>query len=432
MDWWKVALRRLFPLVFACVGQLAINQSAHADDGALDLFSAETVKVTGDIRGAATDGEHSWVDGEFGKLRYGGTSAGKLKVRPEFGGAALVWQPRFTWSLSGTVVGQAQGGGLTEAGLSEAFVSFKPLSDAPVKISARAGLMWPPVSLEHSGPEWGVTETITPSAINSWIGEEVKVIGLEVTAKAKLGGHTLSGTAAIFDFNDTAGTMLAFRGWAMHDRVALAFRKQPLPELNEFIEYVQPRFSHPIIDMDGGVLRRPGYYAKLAWDLPVPVRIEALHYDNNANPEAVNADLEWGWRTKFNNVGVVADFAPGWQLRAQAMSGTTLMGFPEGGVIWVDTRFRAVYGMVTRSFDKGSISARVDVFDARNRGSTLVSDDDEDGWAATIAARRKLGDHFTLLAEALHVESTRGARSREGIDPKQKQNQFQLSLRFAW
>ncbi|MEI9926712.1 MAG: hypothetical protein WDN44_02075 [Sphingomonas sp.] len=40
-------------------------------------------------------------------------------------------------------------------------MTFKPLLPGPAKVSARAGLFWPAVSLEHSGPEWAVTDTIT-------------------------------------------------------------------------------------------------------------------------------------------------------------------------------------------------------------------------------------------------------------------------------
>ena len=156
-----------------------------------------------------------------------------------------MWQPRFGWALSGTITAVAQDKGGIEAGLSEAYLSYKPLGDGPVKLSARAGLMWPPVSLEHSRPDWTVTETITPSAINSWIGEEVKVIGFEASSAAKLGDHQLTATAALFDVNDTAGALLAFRGWAMHDVKALVFQRQPLPVLNPLMVGLQPQYSTP-------------------------------------------------------------------------------------------------------------------------------------------------------------------------------------------
>jgi hypothetical protein len=407
---------------------------AHADPGATDLFSAETLTATADLRLTAVDGEPSWLAGGFGKTRYGADDPG-LSVRPRIAEADLIWQPRFTWSLSGTVVATAQeGADRLEPGISEAYLSWKPLSGGTVRLSARAGLMWPPVSLEHSGAEWAVTESITPSAINSWIGEEVKVVGAELGGTVQIGQSKLTLTGALFDMNDTAGALLAFRGWALHDRKAMIFRAHPLPPLNTMLSYVQPRYSHPVIEMDGGYMKRPGYYAKLAWDLPepVPVHVEYLHYDNASNPEAYDEYMEWGWRTKFDNVGLVASLLPETQLRVQGMSGHTLMGYPMGGARWVDMRFRSGYALLTHYFPRGSVSARVEGFRTRNGGSWLTSQDDEDGWSAMLAARRSLGSHTTVLAEILHVESDKNARARSALAAEQSTTQMQLAMRVRW
>ncbi len=412
---------------------LATGPALASGKGA-DLISPETLTVTADVRMIVVDGETAWINGGFGKLRYGDEAgiSSDFKIKQRFAEADLIWQPRFSWSLSGLVVGTVQQKGKLEADISEAVLSFKPLSRGTTKFSARAGLMWPPISLEHSGPAWAVTDTITPSAINSWVSEEVKVVGLEVSGSSQFGGHKLSATVGLFDMNDTAGAQLAFRGWALHDMKGTAFRKQPLPTLNSFIEYVQPRYSHPVLELDGGYLKRPGFYAKLAWDPPIPIHLEALHYDNGSNPESFNIDNEWGWRTQFENVGAIVDLSDAIQLKAQAMKGRTRMGFPEGGTIWVDTKFRSAFALVTRRFDKGSLSGRVEAFSTRNRGSTLTADDDEDGWSGTIAARRSLGDFTTALLEVLHVNSDREARRRQVINPKQRQTQIQLSVRMKW
>jgi len=348
--------RRILPfltrLPLAIIASLlaCLPSAAHASDDGISIFTPDSFTIYGDVRAVAADGEAAWSDGGFGKLRYGGDDPARpqsLKFDPRFGEAGIVWQPKLGWSLSGTVVALAQGGGAidgkVDAGLSEAWLSYKPLGGGNMHFSARAGLFYPPVSLEHSGPEWAVSETVTPSAIGSWIGEEVKVVGIEATARARLGGNVLALTLAGFDGNDTSGALLTFRGWALHDRKALAFRTQPLPPLDTFMSYVQPRFTHPLLEIDPGVLQRPGYYAKLTWELPVPVRIEALHYDNNGNPDMVNEQLEWGWRTKFNAIGLVAELPGKLELRAQGLSGSTLMGDDIGGVLWIDTRFRAAY-----------------------------------------------------------------------------------------
>src|SRR5260221_519371 len=101
----------------------------------LDLFSSDTLELTGDLRLVAVDGERSWVGGGLGKLRSG--SNGDLRFRPQLGNVNLIWQPRFTWSLSATVVGSLQGGERTEAGLSQAYLAFKPMRGSKVAFSAR-------------------------------------------------------------------------------------------------------------------------------------------------------------------------------------------------------------------------------------------------------------------------------------------------------
>src|SRR5689334_828733 len=267
---------------------------AHASD--LVLLSPDTLEVSGDLRAVAVGGEKSWVEGGFGKLRSG--SGGDLRVQRQLGNIDLVWQPQFAWALSATVVGSLQGGQRTEAGLSQAYFSFRPMrSTSGTSFSARAGLMWPPVSLEHQGADWHVADSITPSAINSWIGEEVRPVALEATIAASPGDHKLRLTAALFAANDTSGTLLTFRGWALHDRTTLAFNRQPLPPLDGEIAEYQAPFTHPLIDLHEGFAHRPGYYAKASWQPPIPVRLELFHYDNRVDPEDFNMDNEWGWRT---------------------------------------------------------------------------------------------------------------------------------------
>src|SRR5690242_2970889 len=88
----------------------------------LRLFTPDTFELSGDVRLVAVNGEKSWVDGGFGKLRSG--SDGNWKAQPQLGNANLIWQPQFTWFLSATIVGSVQGGQRTQAGLSQAYLSF--------------------------------------------------------------------------------------------------------------------------------------------------------------------------------------------------------------------------------------------------------------------------------------------------------------------
>jgi hypothetical protein len=395
----------------------------------LRLFTPDNFELTGDLRLVAVDEPKSWVDGGFGKLRSG--SNGDFRVRPELGNANLIWQPQFTWSLGATVVGSVQGGERTEAGLSQAYLTYKPMRSSKLAVSALAGLMWPPVSLEHEGADWHVRDSITPSAINSWMGEEVRPAALEGTLGADLGQHKIRATAALMAANDTSGTLLTFRGWAFHDRTTLAFRRQPLPPLDASTREFQAPFTHPLIDLHSGFAHRPGYYAKVAWAPPVPVRFELFRYDNRANPEDVNANLEWGWRTTFNHVGAVADLGSGTEVKVQALSGRTRMGYPMDGHRWVDNRFRSAFAMVSHPFGPIGLAARAEAFDTRNRGSLIGDEYDERGWSGMVAGKHEWR-RFTGVVELLHVASRREQVVDAGLTPRQHQTQLQADLRMRW
>ncbi len=409
---------------------LASNTARAQDDLRADeaIRAADWVAYANfDLAGA--DGERAWLRGGFGKARFGGRAVDRddgFAIRPHATEFGIAWQPHLTWSLGATVAAIAQEGQQHSIDLSQAYLTFKPMPAGPMRLSARAGLFWAPVSLEHSGPEWAVRDTITPSAINAWIGEEVKLAGVEGTAAGMFGSHRLTASVALFAENDTAGTLLAFRGWALHDEKATAFGTQPLPVLNPFMQFVQAARTRPLIELDS----RAGYYIKLVWAPPGPFELQALHYDNRGDPEVVNEYLQWGWRTRFDHLGVIVDVDPRTRLIAQGIDGRTQMGFVEGNRRWVDTRFRSAFLLATRAVGDGSVSARIEAFDTRSRGSELGPENSENGWAVTAAARKPLASFATIGVEALHVVSRRDARASEDLDPRQRQTIVRLQLRL--
>ncbi|HJP69542.1 MAG TPA: hypothetical protein VJ846_11620 [Sphingomicrobium sp.] len=421
-------LARRGAILLGCASTLLWASPAWAQSD-LKLFESGNFEFNGDVRLVAVDGHKSWVDGGFGKLRSG--SDGSLAVQPQLGNVNLVWKPQFTWSVGAIVVGAVEGGQRTEAGLSQAYITFRPMRSSSFAFSGRAGLMWPPVSLEHEGADWHVKDSITPSAINSWIGEEVRPVAAEASFAFQIGDHKLRATAALMAANDTSGTLLTFRGWALHDRTTLAFNRQPLPPLDPDIADYQAPYTHPLMDISGGFARHPGYYVKLAWAPPVPVRFELFRYDNEADPNSVNSDHEWGWHTSFEEAAVAAELGSGAELKAQALSGRTLMGHIEDGLRSVHSRFRSAFVLLTRPFGPIGLAGRVDVFDTRNDGSDATSEYDEHGWSAMIAAKHEW-THFTGLVEFLHVWSRRNELQATSLSEKQPQNQLQAEVRMHW
>ena len=228
MFWWKTLWSRAFQLVLVWSAQLLIPQPACAGDGGMDLLSAETLTIAGDLRVRAGDGEASWLEGGFGKLRYGGGDRGELAARPELAEAALVWQPRFNWSLAGTVVAVAEGGPLTQAGLSEAYVGFKPLGERQGQV---LGPRRPDVAGEcrssiggRNGPS--PTRSRLRRSTAGW-ARKSRCSGIEATGSRGAGRQQDSRDARPVRCQRHRRRTVAFRGWALHDRKALAFRKQP-------------------------------------------------------------------------------------------------------------------------------------------------------------------------------------------------------------
>jgi hypothetical protein len=87
--------------------------------------------------------------------------------------------------------------------------------------------------------------------------------------------------------------------------------------------------------------------------------------------------------------------------------------------------------LLTRPFGSFAATARVDLFDTRNRGSDVGSEYDEHGWSAMVAGKRDWR-HFTGLVELLHVWSKNGSREHVGEQPRQGQTQLQAEVRMHW
>jgi hypothetical protein len=269
---------------------------------------------------------------------------------------------------------------------------------------------------------------ITPSAINTWVGEEVKVVGVEGTASRPFAGGRLSATLGLFGFNDTAGALLALRGWALHDQQSGAFSRQTLPPLGPDLAGAQPQWTTPTLEVD----HRVGFYGRLEYQMIAPVTLSAFYYDNRGDPTAFTSHLQWGWHTRFLNLGARAELGPHTRLLAQALTGSTRMGQDEGDDdYWVETRFRAAYLRLTHEIGPVALSGRLDLFGTRQRGEYVHPDDSENGWSLTGAADWHLTDQAQFILEWLHVESDRLARLRTGLPARQDQNVVQASVRLS-
>ncbi len=397
-----------------------------------DLFSRQAFEGAIDLRAIDANGQPSFLTGGFGRTRFGGDGPGD-RARAALAEAELIWKPQLAWAVGAVVDVEHQQGQQHAIDLSEAYLTLRPTPTSTTRFSARAGLYYPPISQEHEGPGWDVVNTITPSAINSWVGEEVKVLGGEAKVTRRFGGHELSGTFGVFGLNDTSGTLLTFRGWGLQDVKATAFGKFRLPPLDDYMTGLQPPFTSPVIELD----HRIGYYARADWRPPGRFAFNAFYYDNRGDKVSDNADLQWAWDTRFWNFGASWDVDDHTRVLSQVLTGHSLMGYPNGRSVWINLDFTSAYLLATRSIGPSGFTGRVDYFETRDRNFEPGVDDGDDnrgetGWALTAAYRLQVSQHAQLKIEALHVHSRRPGLEAHGLAPVQDQTELQTALRFGF
>lgn len=391
------------------------------------LFSAETLKGWVDVRAVATNGETSWLHQRaYGKTRYGGETGGRLAE------ASLIWTPRFSETVTGyiQVVHVPELG--HETGINEAYLKWRPVPKSALRLSARLGQMYPPVSMEHEGVGWTTTHTVTPSAINSWIAEEVLVQGLELSLKQSYSQQQVGATLGVFRGNDTSGTLLSYRGWALHDIRSTTTAKLPLPRGNAGWSRIfrsQAPFTKPAKEIDD----RQGYYARLDWRPPVPLALNATYYNTHGNPTDFDHG-QYGWATRFFNFGAKYEPTAQIEILSQLMVGNTKWGrMRADGVRAVDMDFRSAYLMASHISPKGTrLTARIEHFETEDYSNPLIDNNNETGQALTLAWMRPINAHLDLNLEWLAVSSKRPSRLYQGLDPQSSQSQLQLDLKMKY
>lgn len=410
----------------AVAAAVGLSCPAHASDKIDDILGLQAFDGSIDLRASAADGEASWLDGGFGKLRYGGDGSnadGNIQVAS----ADLAWKPQFSFNVTGLVSITHQAGQSNEVDLNEAFLSYRS-GPAPTRFSARAGVFWPPVSLEHGGSSWQVTDSITPSAVNSWIGEEVKVLAFEGKLEHRFGEQQVALTAAVFKHNDMSGTLLSYRGWALHDVRTTVWAHFPLPPLSPSKIPYQDTVTNPFWEVDG----RAGYYARVDWQTSWPVSVNLFRYDNLGD-RLSSYDLQTAWRTRFWNAGATAALGERTVAKAQVLWGNTLVGPDTPYGYPSDVDFAAAYLMLSRELGGGKLSARGDWFRTRDNSYVTSDNNNEHGWAAMLAYKHPVTHFADAIVELLHVESNRPARVTNGaIGAQQNQTQVQTSLRLGF
>jgi hypothetical protein len=384
-----------------------------------------------DVSYVDANGHPSWLEGSAGKLRYDSGNDGLLVSR-----GFIDYDYRLADTLTATVNAELYLEDFSSTlDLTEAYLEWRPVPRSANRYRVKLGAFYPRVSLENSDAGWSSPYTLSSSAINTWVGEELRAYGAEFSVSRKpesLGGmHKFSLHASMFYNNDTAGGLIAWKGWSLHDRQSRLGDEVPLPP----IPMIQPGmwfdeqdpYITPILEIDNTF----GYYVDGEWSISNRFLLRATHYDNRTDPFGYK-DGQFAWETAFNQLGLMATLPGDIGLIAQWMDGYTVWGRLTNGIHAVDVGFESQFVLLTRSFDRHRFSVRYDNFEITEKDQTQLDENAEKGHASTFSYRYEISPNFAVAAEWLEIFSHRPAWAYFNLAERKTEKQLQLTLRIGF
>ena len=371
----------------------------------------------------------SWTDGSVGKLV--GDVDGAVLSR-----AFVDYAGRLSDTLDVNIVAEAYTDGIgPSVGITQAYLQWRPVPRTSNRIRLRLGAFYPPLSLENREAGWSSPYTLNLSAINTWIAEEVRTTGVEMSLSrrpANLGGaHEFSLVAAAFTGGDPAGSLLAWKGWSVHERQTRFGDELPLSALPQLQPGGMFSKQDPYVTPFREIDHRGGDYLGAGWRYSRRLELRAMHFENRAEPTAFIGG-QYGWRTRFDQLAAQAELPGEFGVIVQWMRGTTVMGPLIGTAHAVDTRFDSWFVLLTREFEKQRLTLRYDRFAVSDEDQAPLDDNNDDGDAWTLGYRYHLSSQVAVAVEWLSIESRHPAWAYSGFPQLDTENQLQAMLRLRF
>jgi hypothetical protein len=414
-------------LLVACLSSARLRTAALGLVGlycqgacAADWASAANWELDLDGRLVNVDAPPPYIAGGLGGLRYGGDDSGarigriRLALTQPFGN---LWSAHLDASAWGDH-------DKTPAGLTEAWLQFRPYPFAGYRLRIKAGAFYAPVSLENRAAGWESPYTLSYSAINSWLAEEVRTIGTEAQLEwlGTRAGHDFDFglTAGLFGWNDGAGTALAYGGFTLTDRQTVLWGRVGVPG-------GPVTAAEPFREMSGNA----GAYGGVETRYLDRVVLRFLRYDNDASPGTPDPVTHaQAWNTEFDSAGLRVESGRGWTVIAQYLKGETYVS-PTGE----DRRwpFKARFALLSKRTGPHTFSARYDRYEVEGPGDPgEPSEVWQRGHALTLAYIFQPQPRWRMTVEWLHATGTvYGLEDGANAPPLVRQTQLQLAVRYA-
>lgn len=383
--------------------------------------------AAGAAAAADAGGDPGWRDWGFGRLDLGdgesafyGETLALLSLGDETTPASLVLQAAAREGPE-----RATGDG---AGVAQLYGKFqRSWGDRDQnRLALRLGFFFLPSSRENVEAGWSSPYTLTFSALNTWIGEEVRPTGLEASYSRTWGnGGELTASATAFGGNDVAGVLLAWRGFAMSSRVALWGEDLPLPPLPSLtVNFPFQRAGSESFgdDLDG----RPGYWLALRYEQPERFLVQADHWDNRGD-RRLHAD-QYSWATRYDHLAFEYTPGGGFALLGEWLAGQSGMGLLTQPHVDID--FDAAYLMASYGRGPFRFSLRRDRFEIEERDLVAEPNGDRgDAWTAALLVDSP-AKAWRFGLEWLQVDGEHPAAATLGADPVASHRSIRLELRY--
>lgn len=362
-------------------------------------------------------------------------SKGVGLIRAE--GSGLEWQQGFVsiekplsrnWQANAVI--HAYADGEKHLGFTQAYLQYKPLSPNNIKFKSKIGMFYPAMSVENIAQGWLSPYTYTQSAINSWIGEELRVLGAQAAwfsnGRKRRSPWSWEVNLGVYKGNDPVGSLLTWRGFAMHDRQSLHNDRvefAPVPSVINPEDFDSPTWLEPFTEIDG----KWGAYIGAHVSYLRKTNIRYYLYDNRADPDAINEQRLYAWHTKFHSLALQHQLNTNWRVMLQLMDGSTLMG---DNSVYAD--FGAWYLATSYSKAKHKITLRYDYHSVRENDSKPQDPNNSHGEALTLAWRYQYSEHIEFGAELNQHNSEVDNRALLNTSPTKKQSQARLVVAYIF
>jgi hypothetical protein len=399
----KIARYSIATLLLACAAP-----AAHAE-----------LEASLDLRLVDSDGRDSYLDGGLGKLRYdsdaGGVQLGRARLAWR-GGLGGDWHASIdvsAWSLDDH----------NAIDVTEGWLEWRPVPSSAWRSNLKVGAFHAPISLEHRASGWTNPYTIDSSALNTWVGEELRTIGigyeLEHLGIAEGGRFDYGVNAAVFGWNDPAGVVVALRGFSLNDRQT--------PLFGRIGTYAYGGREQRVIFSE--IDDRPGYHVGAYIKSDSGVELRGLHYDNRADPSVPKPSIsDYAWHTEFESLGLRWDGDRGTALIAQWLDGYT-RATPDAANTW---NFGTWFVLAAQDFGKHRFAARYDDFYTHQDHAFSPGPwSHDDGTAVTLGWTWSVREHLEIAGEWMRVHSEYNIRPMLGEAPDAVEHSLQLAVRLA-